>query len=57
VYFIKDCGILILGRMVFHNPVKNCLESSGVGALELFQIIVEKIMIMTYNILNRTAGR
>ena len=43
--------------MAYHNPYGIYLKGSGIGVLGHFQIMVEKSVHMTYNILNRTAGR
>ena len=45
-----------VGTLVFyHLPVY--LKTSGVGASGVFHLGIENILTMTYNILNRRAGR
>jgi hypothetical protein len=57
VHFIKDCDILVLSKIAYHNPYGIYLKGSGIGVPGHFQIVVEKSAFMAYNMFNRTAGR
>ncbi len=43
--------------LIRHNPYGIYPKGSGIGVPGHFQIIVEKSVFITYNMLNRTAGR
>ena len=43
--------------IAYHNPYGIYLKGSGIGVPGHFQIMVEKLAHMAYNILNKGAGR